>query len=646
MEATKSNVAVAKDSKDSGAEADVRVNGEFRRYLQLIASVMAVAVALASIACIAGWIAQKDTFFITSGASCELLLWCTAFLCFTRGKSTPFKALGHLANAVIVSTAVLNIAYAIFDFDIGLTRPFFTLGDSPLNFPGPILADLALSLLALSVSTGLMSFKSQKYASAYKAVIMLMLVPNLVIVGSGVAGLQSICTLFGCVKPNLYASSALIIAGLSVIFAFPETGFTAPFTYNTASGRLMRSIFLSLIPCIPIFGLLTLGQQHGLYDQSISLGMMVLSIIGLFMLGIAWGVKKVEVIEGEKNVALQLLQESITSFVPSEDTTYKKVCLECAAEYDDTTLMFCPQDGSELGKLADKLRIGSVFAERYEITSFVGAGGCSIIYEAKHMLMNKRVALKLLRANFSTETKYVQRFQRESKATSQLVHPNIVGVHDFGISLAGQPYIVMDFLQGLSLSDIIDRSGCIPWRQAVPTFIDVLEGLAYAHKKGVLHRDLKPANIMLTYDGSGKPSVVKIVDFGLAKTADTADVQLTQTGELIGSPTYMSPEQCRAEPVDNRTDIYSLGALMYHCLSGQPAVESGNVYEALNLQISEPAKPFSKHLRLPDWLAHMVYKALEKSPEHRYQSAEEMLLELRTGMITTPEPESLEFRNS
>ena len=643
MEAAQPNTSLAKESQ---AKEDPRINSELRRFLRLISAGLATAVALTAIASLGGWILQRDIFLISSGVAIEFLLWCTAFFCFTRNKLLPLKVLGFIAVALIALTAILNLAYSVFDLDSGLTKPFFTLGDAPLNFPGPILADLSLSLLALATGTVLMFFKSPRFPSVHKGVALALLVPNLVIVGSSMAGLQSICTYFGCEKPNLFASSALILAGLAIVFAYPDEGFTAPFTYNTAGGRLMRSILLSLTPCIPIFGLLTLGQSHGFYDQSISLGMMVLSIVGLFMVGIAWGAKKVEVIEEEKTVALQLLQESLTSFVPESDTTFKLVCLECAKEFNDTTLMFCPDDGSELGKLADKLRIGSVFAERYEITSCIGAGGCSIIYEAKHMLMNKRVALKLLRANFSNETKYVQRFQRESKATSKLTHTNIVGVHDFGISLAGQPYIVMDFLQGLSLGDCIERSGAIPWRQAVPTFIAICEGLSYAHKHDVLHRDLKPANIMLTYEGTGQPAVVKIVDFGLAKTADMADVQLTQTGELLGSPTYMSPEQCRAEQVDNRTDIYSLGALMYHCLSGQPAVETGNVYEALELQISAPAPPFSKHLRLPDWLSNMVYKALEKEPDKRYQSAEEMLVELRAGMINTPEPEFTEFSNN
>jgi tRNA A-37 threonylcarbamoyl transferase component Bud32 len=634
MEVTQANVL----TKNSEPEPDVRINIEIRRYLRLLAYSLATVVALMAFICIAVWFIQRDTFLISSGVALELLLWCSGFFILTKAGLRAQRIAGHLAIGAIAVTAILNIANAVFDIDVGLTNPIYTRGDSPLTFPGPIFVDTALDFLCLATATWLMCFK-QISPYIYKALALLLLVPNLLILGSGLAGLQSICTFFGCIKPNLYASSALIFAGLSIIFAFPDQGFTAPFTYNTASGRLMRSILLALTPCIPIFGLLTLGQRHGLYDQSISLGMMVVSIIGLFLLGIAWGVKRVEVIEGEKNVALQLLRDSLTSFVPEADSTFKLVCLECAKEYDDTSMTLCPEDGSELGKLADKLRIGSVFADRYEITSYVGAGGCSIIYEARHMLMNKQVALKLLRANFATETKYVQRFQRESKATSQLAHPNIIAVHDFGISLAGQPYIVMDFLQGLSLEDIIAQSGCIPWRQAVPTFIAICEGLSYAHQKGVLHRDLKPANIMLTDEGDGKRDVVKIVDFGLAKTADTSDLRLTQTGELIGSPTYMSPEQCRAEPVDNRTDIYSFGALIYHCLSGQPAVATGNIYEALELQISKAPPPLSSHLRLPAWLIHLVYKALEKAPDNRYQSVQEMLLEFHVGMINTPEIE-------
>jgi tRNA A-37 threonylcarbamoyl transferase component Bud32 len=609
---------------------------------------LASGVTVIALISIAGWFIQKDTFLVRSGEAIELLLWCVSFFCFTSdSKALPLKILACITIGIVSLTAVLNLAFFTFDIDTGFTKPLITLAESPLNFPGPILAGLSISLLILAIATFLLLFKAARLPSAHKAVAIVLLIPNLLILGSSVAGLHSICTFLACEKPNLFASSALIFAGLAIIFAYPDEGITAQFTYNTASGRLIRSIFIALTPCVPIFVLLSLAQSHGFYDQSISIGMMVLSVIGLFILGITLGAKKVEVIEEEKKVALELLKDSLDSFTPKEDTTtFKVVCLECAREFDDSSLMYCPDDGSELAKLADKLKVGSVFSDRYEIVSFVGAGGCSIIYEAKHMLMKKRVALKLLRSNFSTEAKYVQRFQRESRATSQLEHINIVGVHDFGISLAGQPYIVMDFLQGMSLSDYIDRIGAMPWRQAVPVFSSIFEGLIYAHSKGVLHRDLKPANIMLVSENSEKPQVVKIVDFGLAKTADMTDVKLTQSGELIGSPTYMSPEQCRAESVDTRTDIYSLGALMYHCLCGRPAVETGNVYEAFQLQISEPPAPFSNYLQLPRWLSDMVYKALEKLPDMRYQSVEEMLIELRTGMINTPEVEFTQYRNS
>jgi tRNA A-37 threonylcarbamoyl transferase component Bud32 len=620
----------------SDIKPDPRVDVKLCRSFRLMSLGFAIGVALIALASIAGWLIQKDTFLISSGEAVELLLWCIAFFCFTNSsKALPLKILGFTTLGIVSVTAILNFAYFTFDIDTGLTKPLITVGEAPLNFPGPILVGLSLSLLNLALATVLIFFKSPRFQSAHKAAAIVLLIPNLLILGSSVAGLHSICTFLAC------------FAGLAIVFAYPNEGITAQFTYNTASGRLIRSIFLSLTPCIPIFVLLSLGQLHGFYDQSISIGMMILSVVGLFILGITLGAKKVEVIEEEKKVALELLKDSIDSFTPrGEDTTFKMVCLDCAKEFEDSTLMYCPDDGSELAKLADKLKIGSVFSDRYEIVSFVGAGGCSIIYEARHMQMKKRVALKLLRSNFSTEAKYVQRFQRESKATSQLDHINIVGVHDFGISLAGQPYIVMDFLQGLSLVDYIDRVGAMPWRQAVPIFMSICEGLAYAHSKGVLHRDLKPANIMLVSESSEQPQVVKIVDFGLAKTADMTDVKLTQTGELIGSPTYMSPEQCRAEPVDTRTDIYSLGALMYHCLCGRPAVETGNVYEAFQLQISEPPARFSNYLQLPGWLSDMVYKALEKVPDMRYQSVEEMLAELRTGMINTPEVEFIQYHNS
>ncbi|MGH9548900.1 MAG: serine/threonine protein kinase, partial [Terriglobales bacterium] len=218
----------------------------------------------------------------------------------------------------------------------------------------------------------------------------------------------------------------------------------------------------------------------------------------------------------------------------------KKYCPKCYGQYEGG-LTHCPDDGAELHGPKDCPLVGTVFAERYVIESVLGLGGMSIVYKAKHRLMNRTVAIKMLHKKLVADVLSLERFKLEAQAASSLSHTSIITVYDFGVTPDGEPFFVMDCLEGENLKELIDRKGAIPWERSLPIFKQICEGLDAAHKKGIVHRDLKPANVVLLKDDDGIEHV-KLVDFGIAKILPQSGQQvqhLTQTGEVFGSPIYM-----------------------------------------------------------------------------------------------------------
>lgn len=209
---------------------------------------------------------------------------------------------------------------------------------------------------------------------------------------------------------------------------------------------------------------------------------------------------------------------------------------------------------------AKDLILGQVFEGKYEIISVLGQGGMGRVYKAQHIEMEKIVAIKTLVQGAVHDDNTYMRFRQEAKAASSLNHPNIIGIYDFGRSVQGLAYLVMEFLSGKTLADIGQDMTLSRFQRI---FSQVCDGMQHAHKKGVIHRDLKPSNLMLLDDNDAS-DVLKIVDFGIAKlsSAEHAQQHLTSTGVLVGSPLFMSPEQCQGEDLDCRADIYSLGCVM------------------------------------------------------------------------------------
>jgi len=270
------------------------------------------------------------------------------------------------------------------------------------------------------------------------------------------------------------------------------------------------------------------------------------------------------------------------------------------------------------------LQSGTVFAGHYEILCVLGQGGMSTVYKARHVLVDSVRAIKVIRSAQEDNSKVLRRFQQEGKAALTLEHPNIGRVYEFGIDATLQkPYLVMDYVEGKTLSATLLEEGALTAERACRLIAQVCDGLHEAHSKGVVHRDIKPGNIILTTDSTGA-EMAKIVDFGIAKVIGRDDTQnLTQTGEVFGTPLYMSPEQCLGQKVDARSDLYSLGCVLYECLSGKPPFEGSSSLETIMMHVNGALPAFDDKV-ISVQLKSVVLKSLSKKPQERFQSASDL----------------------
>ncbi len=270
--------------------------------------------------------------------------------------------------------------------------------------------------------------------------------------------------------------------------------------------------------------------------------------------------------------------------------------------------------------------LDTIYVGKYELLSVIGAGGMGVIYLARQIFLDRLVAIKMLKSNLAS-AKARMRFHQEGKAASALHHPVIVAINDFGIDELDRPYMVMEHVEGVTLSEVIKERVTLNVAEAMPIFLELLDGLAVAHSKGIVHRDIKPGNIMLTMGDDGVVHV-KLLDFGIAKLLDDDDntmQSLTKTGEALGTPLYMSPEQIQSHKIDYRSDLYSLGCVMYSCLTGAPPFVGEHKFQTMDLHLTEkPAslKEASLGLDFPQELERVIMRLLEKAPGDRYQSAD------------------------
>ncbi|CAN5567818.1 hypothetical protein BH10CYA1_BH10CYA1_60420 [soil metagenome] len=268
--------------------------------------------------------------------------------------------------------------------------------------------------------------------------------------------------------------------------------------------------------------------------------------------------------------------------------------------------------------------VGTVLDDRFEIEEVLGSGGMSVVYKANQLRVNRHVAVKTLRMQLDSKPIYRERFQNEINLLCALSHPNIVTVYDCVIGQDDQPYVIMDYLRGRSLDVLIGQDGPMSVERFLRISVQVCGALDHAHRKGVIHRDLKPGNIVLMDDES---DFVKVVDFGLAKL-NVTNRRLTQSGELWGSPPYMSPEHCQSKPEDERSDLYSFGAVMYEMLTGKdPFHFATSVYELIQIHINTQPPSLAEAnplVTVPADLEAVIFKAMAKLPEDRYQTASQL----------------------
>lgn len=322
-------------------------------------------------------------------------------------------------------------------------------------------------------------------------------------------------------------------------------------------------------------------------------------------------------------------------------TPAKRSCPTCGLEVS-TTVARCPRDGTDLSiRVQEASRITTsnplaeepFFAGRYEFLGVIGSGGMGVIYKARHLVLKKMVAIKMVHAHLINDEAF-GRFQVEARAAALLNHPYIITVHDTGIADTDQPFMIMDFVEGKTLTQVLQRDGKLAPTRFLRLFIQVCEALSHAHKRNVLHRDIKPSNIMIVRPDTGTEEI-RLMDFGIAKLlseSETSAQNLTKTGEAVGSPIYMSPEQARGIKTDTRTDLYSLGCVMYETIVGAPPFMGKTQLDTMLMHLNEDPRPISEThpatTKVDAFIERVIMKLLEKNPADRYQTADELLEDL------------------
>lgn len=264
--------------------------------------------------------------------------------------------------------------------------------------------------------------------------------------------------------------------------------------------------------------------------------------------------------------------------------------------------------------------VGQVFDGRYRIQKIIGIGGMAVVFEAEDFVMKRTVALKLLKDEINNDVQSVRRFINESRAVAMLNHPNIVAIYDVTVK-DDLKYIVMENIRGITLKSYMNRKGVLNVKEALSFTEQILMALEHAHSKGIIHRDIKPQNIMLLRNGT-----IKVADFGIAKLPDVNETQEEQNKKAIGTVYYISPEQASGKPIDARSDLYSLGVMLYEMVTGRLPFRSEQLLNVAKMQVNEkPVPPSKRNAAVPKGVEQLILCAMEKDPAKRFQSAKEML---------------------
>jgi tRNA A-37 threonylcarbamoyl transferase component Bud32 len=610
------------------------IDPKLARQYKLIAVTSQIVVLILAILGVIGWAFgiewlrhPGDRVALQGPAAVNFLLLSIALLLLSTGmQSTPRTIVGRLLAIVVASagTAAFLEHTGHLDWDnLVLWKSGEGFG---LQYPGPLLPHESFCFILLGLGTLLhkVTLKNQIWPSQILA--LLVFIPAFIVMICYLLGHTQVCFYFGCAQLSPISTIVFLIYTLGLFFASPEASAARVFSLTSTAGSLARrtgiGILIVVVSLLPCYWLVASGFVDA---PTADIGSVVFACLALGAFG-WWCFRRIESEQVEKEQVIQRTTEAIENMQVAEEKRLKLVCLTCMAQFPDSEMTHCPNDQTELVHLPDDITPGFVFGDRYQVLEELGSGGMSTVYLAEHIYMRNKVAIKVLRTQSASDPKIIQRFQREAQSSSSLAHKNLVAIHDFNVTKDGKAYMVMEFLEGLSLDEFIDRGKPMPWREAVLLFQEICDGMQHAHSKGVVHRDLKPGNIMLLPSPDpNRRFTPKIVDFGLAKVIDSAGLHLTQTGEVFGSPLYMSPEQCQGKSTDARTDIYALGCIMFATLAGLPPFIGASLMETLMMHLSAPIPPLPGSVEVPSWLQEIVRKALAKQPDERFQSVTDLM---------------------
>ena len=325
-----------------------------------------------------------------------------------------------------------------------------------------------------------------------------------------------------------------------------------------------------------------------------------------------------------------------------------KICPQCNTEYE-AEQRFCPRDGSTLkSQSAGGDLVGSVIADRYHVISKLGEGGMGQVYLAEHVRMGRKSAVKVMNPGMVNDADAISRFNREASNASRISHPNVAAIYDFGETSDGLIYLAMEFVEGEPLTKLIEKEGALPAPRAASIVRQTAEALAVAHDLGIVHRDLKPDNIMITKDRDGA-DCVKVVDFGIAKAANNEAQKVTRTGLVVGTPEYMSPEQLAGDPLDGRSDIYSLALVAFTMLTGKLPFPSETVQESMIMRLTDRPRSLSEmkpDVSWPSPLQAAMDKGLARDAKDRYAKASEFGRDVSQAVERMPQTVATEARTS
>ena len=315
----------------------------------------------------------------------------------------------------------------------------------------------------------------------------------------------------------------------------------------------------------------------------------------------------------------------------------QKLCPQCGSEYE-LDVMFCPRDGSTLRVPAGGGLEGSVIADRYHVLRKLGEGGMGQVYLAEHIKMGRKSAIKVMNPSMSQDPDAIGRFNREAANASRITNTNVAAIYDFGETPDGLIYLAMEYVEGESLTKVMEKTGALPADRAANITRQVAEGLDAAHEIGIVHRDLKPDNIMIAKQRDGS-DLVKVVDFGIAKAAGGDAQKVTKTGLVVGTPEYMSPEQLSGDPLDARSDIYTLALVTFHMLTGTLPFPSSTLQESMIMRLTDRPRTLAEMRPDASWPAPIqavLDRALQRKADDRYQHATDFSSDLTRAVSAMP----------